>query len=599
MLSVAHAADQPAPTGGTPTVEEAREFLDRAESTLNDLSTRTARAEWVQSTYITLDTQAIAASASEAQIAATTAFVKEAARFRDVQLPADLARKMHLLRLQLTMPAPDEAAERAELTRLATSLEADYGKGQYCRPGTAGAAEECLDITAIERIMAESRDPRQLLDVWTGWRRIAPPMRERYTRFVELTNKGARELGFADTGALWRANYDMPPDAFAAEVERLWRQVEPFYVSLHAYVRRRLAEHYGPGIVPAGGLIPAHLLGNPWAQEWSNIYPLVAPSGRGTRGYDLTERLRHSKVDAPGMVRFGERFFTSLGFAPLPQTFWERSLFVKPADRDVVCHASAWTIDNRDDVRLKMCIQIREVDFDTVHHELGHTFYQLAYNTQPFLFQGGANPAFHEAIGDTVALSLTPAYLTEVGLLEAVPTGGGDIGELLHQALDKIAFLPFGLLIDQWRWRVFSGEIGPADYNRAWWELRQRYQGVGAPAPRTEKDFDPGAKYHVPANYSYTEYFLAHILQFQFHRALCKAAGETGPLHECSIYGSTAAGERLRRTLAMGLSRPWPEALEALTGEKQMDATAIVDYFAPLKTWLDEQNQGHPVGWTR
>jgi peptidyl-dipeptidase A len=553
----------------------------------------------VQSTYITVDTQAMAASASEAQIAATTAFAKEAARFREVQLPPELARKMHLLRLQLTMPAPDDASERAELTRLASSLEADYGKGKYCRPAGAGAAEECLDITAIERIMAESRNPGELLELWTGWRRIAPPMRERYTRFVELTNKGARELGFADTGALWRANYDMPPDAFAGEVERLWQQVQPFYASLHAYVRRRLSEHYGPDVVSAAGLIPAHLLGNPWAQEWSNIYPLVAPTGGGARGYDLTERLRQQKVDARGMVRFGERFFTSLGFDALPQTFWERSLFVKPADRDVVCHASAWSIDSRDDVRLKMCIQIREVDFNTVHHELGHTFYQLAYNSQPFLFQGSANGAFHEAIGDTVALSVTPGYLKEVGLLQRVPSDSGDIGLLLHQALDKIAFLPFGLLIDQWRWRVFSGEIAPADYNKAWWEMRERYQGVGAPVARSEENFDPGAKYHVPANYSYTEYFLAHILQFQFHRALCKAAGQTGPLHRCSIYGSRAAGERLRRTLAMGLSRPWPEALEALTGERRMDATAVADYFAPLKAWLDEQNRGQPVGWAR
>jgi peptidyl-dipeptidase A len=598
MLSVAHLGGQPASAGTPPTVEEAREFLSRVERSLNDLSVRASRAGWVQSTYITVDTQAIAASASEAQIAATTAFAKDAARFRELQLPPELARKMHLLRLQLTMPAPDAAPERAELTRIASSLEADYGKGKYCRPGAAGEAEECLDITAIERIMAESRDPKQLLELWTGWRRIAPPMRERYSRFVQLTNTGARELGFADTGALWRSSYDMRPDAFAEEVERLWRQVQPFYASLHAYVRRRLGEHYGADVVPARGLIPAHLLGNPWAQEWSNIYPLVSPDG-GTRGYDLTERLRQKNVDARGMVQFGERFFTSLGFKPLPQSFWERSLFVKPADRDVVCHASAWSIDNREDVRLKMCIQIREVDFNTVHHELGHTFYQLAYNAQPFLFQGSANDAFHEAIGDTVALSVTPEYLKEVDLIEAVPAESADIGLLLHQALDKIAFLPFGLLIDQWRWRVFSGEIAPADYNKAWWEMRERYQGVGAPVARTEADFDPGAKYHVPANYSYTEYFLARILQFQIHRALCKAAGETGPLHRCSIYGSKAAGDRLQRTLAMGLSRPWPEALEALTGERQMDATAIVDYFAPLKAWLDEQNQGHPVGWQR
>ena len=587
---------QAAPASNAPpTVEAARAFIARAEETLNTLGVRASRADWVQSTYITADTQAIASETRQAQLAAATQFAKEAGRFRGLQLPPDLERKLTLLRLQLTMPAPADPGELAELTRIATSLEADYGKGTYCRSGKDGT-QECLDITAIERIMAESRDPRELADLWTGWRRIAPPMRARYTRFVDLTNKGARELGFENTGALWRSNYDMPPDAFSAEVERLWQQVRPFYVSLHAYVRRRLSERYGAAVVSPNGPIPAHLLGNPWAQEWGNIYDLVAPPGE-TSGADLTGRLRAHKVDARAIVRTGEAFFKSLGFAPLPATFWDRSLFTKPADRDVVCHASAWSIDNRDDVRLKMCIQVNQDDFNTVHHELGHTYYQLAYRQQPFLFMNSANDAFHEAIGDTVALSITPAYLQQIGLAEAGTPAADDTGLLLRQALDKIAFLPFGLLIDQWRWRVFSGDITPEHYNASWWDLRRRYQGVDAPVARSEQDFDPGAKYHVPANYPYTRYFLARILQFQFHRALCEAAGQAGPLHRCSIYGSTAAGERLRRMLAMGASRPWPEALEALTGARQMDATAIVDYFAPLKQWLDEQNRGHAVGW--
>ena len=607
-------------TGGAqaplPTEAEARAFIAKVEETLTALAIRDSRADWVQSTYITPDTEVLAAEASEAMIGATTAFAKEAARFRDAKLPPELRRKISLLRLLMPVPSPADRAELAELTRIATSLESDYGKGRYCPDGaatdgggtSAGAegssgggqetpgAGECLDITAIERLMAESRDPARLQDLWVGWRTISPPMRQRYTRFVELSNKGARELGFDDTGAMWRAKYDMPPDEFVAEVERLWAQVQPLYQSLHAYVRRRLSEHYGEALVPRNGLIPAHLLGNPWAQEWGNIYPLVAPEG-ADRGFDLSERLRATGVDARRMVRMGEGFFTSLGFGALPATFWERSLFTKPADREVVCHASAWSIDMRDDVRLKMCIQIRDDDFVTVHHELGHTYYQLAYKDQPLLFKDSANEAFHEAIGDTIALSVTPAYLKQAGLLEQVPPESSDIGVLLDEALDKVAFLPFGLLIDQWRWRVFSGEIRPEDYNRAWWELRGRYQGVGAPVTRTEEHFDPGAKYHVPANYSYTRYFIARLLQFQFHRALCQAAGQQGPLHRCSIYGSREAGERLRRTLEMGQSRPWPEAMEALTGQRQMDAGAMVEYFAPLKRWLDEQNKGERLGW--
>jgi peptidyl-dipeptidase A len=421
-------------------------------------------------------------------------------------------------------------------------------------------------------------------------------MRAPYRRFVELANKGARELGFADLGALWRAGYDLPPDAYAAEVERLWQQVAPLYRSLHAHVRASLAKKYGPQAVPEDGPIPAHLLGNMWAQSWSNIFPLVAPPDVDP-GFDLTEILRARKMDAREMVRYGERFFTSLGFDPLPPTFWERSLFTKPVDHDVVCHASAWDIDSEEDLRIKMCIEINDEDFSTIHHELGHNFYQRAYRRQPPLFRAGANGAFHEAIGDTIALSITPAYLQRVGLLDGTPASGGDLGLLMKMALDKVAFLPFGLLVDQWRWKVFSGEVGPDGYNKAWWDLRLKYQGVAPPMARSESDFDPGAKYHVPANVSYTRYFMAHILQFQFHRALCREAGYKGPLHQCSIYGNEAAGKKLRAMLEMGQSRPWPEALEALTGEKRMDATAILDYFAPLKSWLDAQNKGRKPGW--
>jgi peptidyl-dipeptidase A len=575
-----------------PTVREAQQFMDKVESTLLDLSTTAGRADWIHATYINDDSEALAAENDERLIAATVAFAKQATRFDKLALPPELARKMKLLKLALTLATPADPKESRELAEIVTRMEGTYGKGKYC-PG--GDQSKCLDIEDINKIMAESRDPQQLLDVWRGWRTISPPMKSDFTRYVQLANKGARELGFADDGAMWRSKYDMPPDAFAKEVDRLWEQVKPLYVSLHAYVRGKLREKYGD-IVPASGPIPAHLLGNPWAQEWQNIYPLVAPK-EADPGYDLSEILKNRETAWKQMVKYGEGFFTSLGFAPLPQTFWERSLFVKPRDRDVVCHASAWDVDSKDDLRLKMCIDITDEDFVTIHHELGHNFYQRAYNRQPFLFRDSANDGFHEAIGDTIALSVTPEYLVRLGLLEKAPDPSKDIGLLLKRALEKVAFLPFGLLIDQWRWEVFSGKIPPERYNQAWWELRRKYQGIDAPVARSEQDFDPGAKYHVPANVPYTRYFLADILQFQFHRALAREAGCTGPLHGCSIYGNEAAGKRLRDMLAMGVSHPWPEALQALTGQREMDATAIIDYFAPLQKWLDEQNKGKPVGW--
>ena len=409
----------------------------------------------MQENFITDDTEAIAADAIDQVTALTTDLVEQAKRFDGLQMPADLARKFMLLKLSLTAPAPKDATLRREMTEIGVSLDADYGKGKYCRKNG-----ECLDITAIEKIMSTSRDPQELKEVWLGWHAIAPPMRPRYSRFVALSNQGAREIGYKDVGAMWRAGYDMTPEQFSAELERLWNQVRPLYLSLHTYVRAKLVEKYGPGAVPPDGPIPAHLLGNPWAQEWGNIYDLLGVKEE-QGGVNVTELLKKKNLDAKGMVKYGEGFYTSLGFAPLPPTFWERSLFTKPADRDVVCHASAWDIDNKDDLRIKMCIQVRDVDFVTIHHELGHNFYQRAYKNQPPLFQNGANDGFHEAIGDTIALAVTPEYLHKVGLLESVPEGSNDIPELMKQALDRVAFLPFGLLIDQWRWKVFSGEITP------------------------------------------------------------------------------------------------------------------------------------------
>jgi len=580
-----------AQTNSKPTVAEAQQFMDKAEAQLKDLGVKVSRATWVQENFITDDTEALAADAIDEVTAVTTELVEQARRFDGLDLPPDLARKFLLLRLSLTAPAPKDPALRREMTQIGTSLDADYGKGKYCRK-----PDECLDITAIERIMSSSRDPNELKDVWTGWHAIAPPMRQRYSRFVELSNQGARELGYKDVGAMWRAGYDMPPDAFSADLERLWQQVRPLYLSLHTYVRARLVQKYGPQVVPPDGPIPAHLLGNPWAQEWGNVFPLLGLP-EGSRGFDLTELLKAKNLDAKGMVRYGEGFFTSMGFDPLPKTFWERSLFTKPADHDVVCHASAWDIDGQDDLRVKMCIQIRDVDFVTIHHELGHNFYQRAYKAQPFLFQNGANDGFHEAIGDAIALAITPEYLQKVGLLDNVPAADNDIPLLLKQALDRVAFLPFGLLIDQWRWKVFSGEIKPEDYNKAWWELRLKYQGVAPPVSRSEADFDPGAKYHVAANVPYTRYFLAHILEFQFYRSLCQAAGYKGPLHRCTFFGSKEAGAKFNKMLEMGQSKPWPDALETLTGERQTDASAILEYFAPLQKWLDEQNKGLKQGW--
>jgi peptidyl-dipeptidase A len=580
-----------------PTVDEARRFIDAAEKRLLDLWIKSQRADWVHENFITDDTEQMAADADQGAALATAELAAQSQRYEKLDLPEDVARKIKLLKLSVAIPAPRDPVLAAELYKINSSLDGDYGKGKWCPGGTAGQPGlKCFDVNDVTKIMATSLDPVELQRTWLGWHAIGAPMRQRYARMVTLANQGSRDMGFADTGAMWRSNYDMPPDEFGAEVDRLWTQVRPLYVSLHAYVRWKLAKKYGPSVVREDAPIPAHLLGNIWAQDWTNIYSLVAPADSDP-GYDLTAILKSKNIGPHDMVVDAERFFTSLGFAPLPESFWKRSMFTKPLDREVVCHASAWDIDFVEDLRVKVCLEPTGEDFSTIHHELGHNFYQRAYDKQPPLFRNSANDGFHEAIGDTIALSVTPEYLKKIGLIDAVPPPSADTGLLLHRALEKVAFLPFGLMIDKWRWEVFSGKVSPTEYSKAWWELRREYQGIAPPVERTEADFDPGAKFHIPANVPYARYFLSFVLQFQFQRALCHEAGYTGPLNRCSIYGNKAAGAKLAKMLEMGQSRPWPEALQTLTGEKDIDATALLDYFAPLKKWLDEQNKGHQVGW--
>jgi peptidyl-dipeptidase A len=577
-----------------PTVAQALAFIDSAEKELGALNIEAGQAAWVQETYITDDTVALEASANDRLIARQTVLIGEARKFDGLKLPPDAARKLQLLKLSIGLPAPSDPTLRAETTQKAAQLDAAYGRGKYCPDANP---DHCLGIDEIGLKMAQSRDPKELATLWAGWHAVGVPMRGDYARLAELSNKGARELGFADTGSLWRSQYDMTPDEFQAEIERLWTQVEPLYRELHTYVRRKLIEKYGDAARRPDGMIPGHLLGNMWAQEWGNIYDVVAPPS-GPLPYDLGAILKARNTDSQQLVRYGEGFYKSLGFDPLPETFWKRSMLSHPRDRDVVCHASAWDVDFQLDVRIKACFQPTADDFVVVHHELGHNYYQMAYRTQPFFFQNGANDGFHEAIGDAIALNVTPDYLKKLGLIDQVPPPSADIPLLLHTALDKIAFLPFGLLIDKWRWQVYSGQVTPEHYNSAWWALREKYQGIAPPVARTEADFDPGAKYHIPGNVPYMRYFLARVYQFQFYRAMCQAAGYKGPLNRCSVYGSKEAGARLNAMLSMGASKPWPEALKAMTGTDKADASAIVEYFQPLMDWLKEQNKGEKEGWT-
>ena len=620
----------PAPAAKAATAADADRFIADINAYRERQGPRWSAAYWIASTYITDDAQLLAAQATEESLEYVTKKIDEAKAYNDTQgLAPATARALLLTKLGSTLPAPGDAAQREELAKLAAKLEANYGAGKWCRPGKGGA-EECLTLPEIEKTINNVElkfSPAEIAEAWAGWHATARPIRKDYQRFAELMNVGAKEVGFANTGELWRGGYDMSPAEFEAEVERLWGQVSPLYEQLHCAVRGKLNQKYGDAVVPKDGLIPAHLLGNMWAQQWGNLYPLMQPYA-GVGDLDVSSALAakreaeykkllgdagikrsvrelaelEHKADAAvaaDMTRIAEDFYTSLGMPKLPDSFWAKSMLVQPRDRDVVCHASAWDLDLKNgDVRIKQCIEPNEESLTTVHHELGHIYYYLLYKDQPSLFQTGAHDGFHEAIGDTITLSLTPEHLQKIGLVKDVKTDEkAVINSQMKLALDKIVFLPWGKLVDQWRWKVFSGEITPEQYNAGWWKLREQYQGVSPPLARSEEDFDPGAKYHIPGNTPYTRYFLAFILQFQFQKALCAEAGHSGPLYTCDIYGNKEAGEKFMAMLRDGASQPWQDTLEKLTGTRQMDAGAIIEYFGPLMAYLKQQNEGRTCGW--
>ena len=554
-------------------------------------------ASWISSNFITYDSQKVIADYGTKSTLKSLERSREAASFDGLDTSKENQRMLNILKSSFVMPPPLDEELASELSEITTSLEAMYGSGEYCFDG-----EECYDLEAFESIIDNSRDPKELLRAWEGWHEIGKPMKPMYMRMVDIGNQGSVDLGYEGLSDLWFSKYDMPAEDFLDDTDRVWSEVKPLYDALHCHVRAKLNEHYGDEVISKTGSLPVHMLGNMWGQSWSNIYDLVYEEKSDSKYIDVTKIINEKSLSEIEMVEYAEDFFISMGFKPLPKTFWERSLFVKPRDRSVVCHASAWNLDPaNNDLRIKMCIEKNEEDFITIHHELGHIFYYQAYNHIPTVFQAGANDGFHEAFGDLLTLSITPDYLVDIGFIsedDAEEAKQDPIGLLMKQALDGVVIVPWALMLDKWRSGVFDGEIDESNLNSSWWSLREEYQGINTSYERSENYFDPGAKYHIPGNTPYTRYYLASIMQYQFHEALCNLIDYDGYLHECSIYGNKEAGDRIISTMAMGQSLPWQDAFENLTGSRQLSGKSIMNYYAPLKEWLDEENKNRTCGWS-
>ena len=577
--------------------QDLEEFLANVESENKKDGPVIYSASWISSNFITYDSQKVIADYGTKSTLKSLQRSREAASFDGLDTSKENQRMLNILKSSFVMPPPLDEELASELSEITTSLEAMYGSGEYCFDD-----EECYDLEAFESIIDNSRDPKELLRAWEGWHEIGKPMKPMYMRMVDIGNQGSVDLGYEGLSDLWFSKYDMPAEDFLDDTDRVWSEVKPLYDALHCHVRAKLNEHYGDEVISKTGPLPVHMLGNMWGQSWSNIYDLVYEEKSDSKYIDVTKIINEKSLSEIEMVEYAEDFFISMGFKPLPETFWERSLFVKPRDRSVVCHASAWNLDPaNNDLRIKMCIEKNEEDFITIHHELGHIFYYQAYNHIPTVFQAGANDGFHEAFGDLLTLSITPDYLVDIGFIsedDAKEAKQDPIGLLMKQALDGVVIVPWALKLDKWRSGVFDGDIDESNLNSSWWSLREEYQGINTSYERSENYFDPGAKYHIPGNTPYTRYYLASIMQYQFHEALCNLIDYDGYLHECSIYGNKEAGDRIISTMAMGQSLPWQEAFENLTGSRQLSGKSIMNYYAPLKEWLDEENKNRTCGWS-
>ncbi len=572
-------------------------FLDESENTLGPLLIKSNLAQWTYAIDINNKNKKKAEKANiELQNQLTTILAK-IQHIDKTKLNESQLRILKRLSLANNIPTPPAYLDRTILNTNLSKLSSSYQQGHYCPPSSVQNTSSkqglktkptCLNLREINYQLANESNAEILAELWLAWHEITKNMKVSFSQVVETANKAAQYKQYRDLSHYWQSKYETPARQHKHDFTQLWQQVKPLYKDLHCYVATQLQTHYKPPTMPKDNSIPIHLLGDLWAQSWLPVLPLIRPEAPTN---SLQTALLDANYTPKKMVKTAEQFFISLGFSPLPLSFWHRSVFTKPKDTNSNCQASAWSIDGKEDLRLKMCININQDDFYTVHHELGHHFYQRSYQQQRLFFRDGAHDGFHEAVGDAIALSITPSYLNEIGLSSKTQPQDA-ISPLLEKALTTIPLIAYAYIADIWRWQVFGGEIEKKDWNKHWWNLRKQEQGIIAPHTRTEKYIDALAKYHLANNIPYSKYFFAAILQFQIHQQLCLDIGHQGQLHKCSIYGNKKAGQRLKKLLEQGASLPWSEQLKQFNGQEKMDGKALVNYFLPLHTWLKRKNEG-------
>ncbi|XP_041066850.1 angiotensin-converting enzyme 2 [Carcharodon carcharias] len=588
--------------------DEARAFLKKFSEEAVNLVYNSSLASWEYNTNITKENAFKMNLVGDKWTVYYQKASNESSKFNIGEIKdKEIKKQLQMLQDKGSGVLPPNDLKR--LNHIQNEMAAIYGTGTVCYPSEPS---QCMELEpGLTKLMANSKDYNERLWAWEGWRvNVGKRLRPLYEGYVELKNKAAKMNGYEDYGDYWRGNYETDDDEEYAysrkdllrDVKSLFGEIKPLYRELHAYVRAKLGDTFGPEHISSTGCLPAHLLGDMWGRFWGNLYSWSIPYPH-QEDIDVTPEMVKQGWNPKEMFQKADAFFQSLGLQAMNDNFWHYSMIEKPTDgRKVVCHPTAWDMGNGADFRIKMCTEVNMENFLTVHHEMGHIQYDMEYANQTYLFRDGANEGFHEGVGEIMSLSAaTPLYLKSLGLLpdSFIEKNETDINFLLKQALTIVGTLPFTLMMEEWRWKMFQGRIPKDQWMKMFWEMKREMVGVVEPLPHDETYCDPAALYHISNDYSFIRYYTRTFYQFQFHEALCRKAKHSGELHKCAITNSTKAGKALRDMLRLGKSQSWTRALQLVTGETKMNAAPLLKYFQPLYDWLKKNNaeNGRMIGW--
>lgn len=568
------------------TQADAQAYLDSYAAEFQRLYYASAQAEWESNTRIVAgdSSNAVRTKAANEAYARFVGSVANIERIRGFLTQKDRLTTIQVRQFEAMLyAAANQPQTVPDVVRRRIAAETQQTETLYGY--TFMVDGKAVTPNQIDSTLRSSKDIADRRAYWEASKAVGPTLKPGIMNLRDLRNQTVQALGYPDFFTYQVSDYSMTTDEMLQMTDNLLRQIRPLYRELHTWARYELAKRYA---VPVPEQLPAHWLSNRWGQNWSD---LVSPSD----GPSPDDAFKGKTAE--WVVRSSEDFYKSLGFSALPTSFYEKSsLYPLPADASYKknTHASAWHLDLENDLRSLMSVEPNAYWWETSHHELGHIYYYVSYTRPeiPLVLRSGANRAYHEAIGSLIGLASTQRpFLVGRGLVTA-SAGGDGRTQLLREALNYIVFMPWSAgVMTRFEHELYARNLPADQWNARWWELARRYQGIVPPTARGEQFADGLTKTHINDDPGqYYDYALSFALLFQMHNHIAKNILNQDP-RNTNYYGNTGVGDFLRTLMAPGASRPWRDVLRETTGQ-ELNANAMMEYFAPLYGWLQEQNRG-------